>query len=169
MITLRPAVLADMEVLKYWDTQAHVMESDPNDDWNWEKELTFEPNWRQQLMAEKEGLPIGFLQIIDPQLEETHYWGNIGSGYKAIDIWIGLSENIGKSYGTQMMTQALDLCFENPEIKEVIIDPLISNKKAIRFYTKLGFEPVEKKYFGDDFCLVMTMKRERWLTSKNLT
>lgn len=43
---------------------------------------------------------IGVIQVIDPAGEETQYWGNIGEGYRAIDIWIGEAEDLGKGYGT---------------------------------------------------------------------
>ena len=39
MITLRPATLADLPLLRYSDEQPHVVASDPNDDWQWETEL----------------------------------------------------------------------------------------------------------------------------------
>jgi aminoglycoside 6'-N-acetyltransferase len=44
-------------------------------DWGWQTELHRQPDWREQLIAEVEGIPIGFLQIIDPAQEEEHYWG----------------------------------------------------------------------------------------------
>ncbi|MEQ9168593.1 MAG: GNAT family N-acetyltransferase [Fulvivirga sp.] len=89
MITLRPATINDLELVKYWDTQQHVIGCDPDDDWNWEEELTQDPEWREQLIAELNGEPLGFIQIIDPYLEESHYWGDVAKSKRAIDIWIG--------------------------------------------------------------------------------
>ena len=88
-LNLRPATLADVELLGHWDQQPHVRASDPNDDWAWEVELDKAPDWREQLIAELDGRPIGFIQIIDPAREESHYWGDVPSGLRAIDIWIG--------------------------------------------------------------------------------
>ena len=66
-------------VLPVWmvDEQPHVLDSDPNDDWAWETELQRNPEWRLQLMAEWAGRPVGFVQIIDPELEEIHYWCDV--------------------------------------------------------------------------------------------
>ncbi len=75
VIKLRPATPADLELLCQWDEQAHVIASDPNSDWGWEAELGRNPDWREQLIAELDGRPIGFIQIIDPEHEESHYWG----------------------------------------------------------------------------------------------
>jgi hypothetical protein len=76
-------------LLRHWDEQPHVIASDPNDDWQWETELGKSPGWREQLIAQLDGRPIGFVQIIDPACEESHYWGEVPHGLRAIDIWIG--------------------------------------------------------------------------------
>jgi len=162
MIQLRKATLNDLATLKYWDTQPHVINADPNDDWNWAFELSREPEWRLQLIAELNGHPIGFVQIIDPANEETHYWGEIAPNKRAIDIWIGEQQYLGKGYGTMMMRQALERCFEHPAVEEVFIDPLESNQDAIRFYQKLGFKYLEKRVFGADSCAVYSIKRKDW-------
>lgn len=57
-LTLRPANIADLATLQHWDEQQHVLDSDPNDDWNWETELLRNPEWRMQLMAEWAGLSV---------------------------------------------------------------------------------------------------------------
>ncbi len=159
-ISLRPATIHDLALLRHWDEQPHNIASDPNDDWNWEVELQREPAWREQLVAELDGRPIGFLQIIDPLEEETRYWGDVEPNLRAIDIWMGEAKDIGKGYGTIMMRQAITRCFANPKVKAIIIDPLVSNTKAIRFYERLGFQRVERRMFGEDDCYVHRMERE---------
>lgn len=56
-------------------------------------------------------VPIGFIQIIDPVREESHYWGDVAENLRAIDIWIGAETDLGKGYGTKMMQLALVRCF----------------------------------------------------------
>jgi aminoglycoside 6'-N-acetyltransferase len=158
-VSLRPATIEDLPLLRFWDEQPHNIESDPNDDWNWELELTLTPPWREQLMAELDGRPIGFVQIIDPALEETHYWGEVAPDLRAIDIWIGAAEDLGQGYGTRMMQLALERCFSDPQVKAVLIDPLESNVRAQRFYERIGFKFVEKRRFGEDDCLVYRLER----------
>ncbi len=162
MVQLRKANIEDLKVLEYWDQQEHVIESDPNDDWNWEYELTRDPEWREQLIAEIYGKPIGVIQIIDPAKEESKYWGEIEENKRAIDIWIGEKENLGKGYGTEMMRKALEICFANADVDEVLIDPIESNENAIRFYKRMGFEFKEKRVFSEDKCEVYSMSRNNW-------
>jgi aminoglycoside 6'-N-acetyltransferase len=160
MINLRPATLADLELLRYWDEQPHNIAADPNDDWGWEMELDRTPDWREQLIAELDHRPIGFIQIIDPAREDSHYWGDVPTNLRAIDIWIGEKEDLGKGYGTKMMQLALDRCFADRAVTAVLIDPLANNTRAHRFYERLGFKFVERRQFGADDCFVYRLDRE---------
>jgi aminoglycoside 6'-N-acetyltransferase len=159
MLNLRPATIDDLDLLRQWDDEPHVVEADPNDDWGWEMELARDPDWREQSIAEIDGRSIGFIQIIDPALEDSHYWGEIEPNLRAIDIWIGSETDLGKGYGTQMMKLAIDRCFADPAVTAILIDPLASNTRAHRFYERLGFQFVEPRRFGDDDCFVYRLNR----------
>lgn len=162
-IVLRAATPADAPTLRRWDEQPHVAASDPNDEWNWEIELARSPDWREQLIAEFNGRPIGFIQIIDPAREETRYWGDCAANLRALDIWIGEASDLGRGHGTRMMRLALARCFRDPTVAAVLIDPLADNTRAIRFYQRLGFRPAGERWFGADRCLVHELSREAWL------
>ncbi|WP_245915955.1 GNAT family N-acetyltransferase [Merismopedia glauca] len=161
-MNLRLATLADLDLLRYWDEKPHVVASDPNDDWNWGIELSRTPDWREQLIAEIDNRPIGFIQIIDPAHEESHYWGDVAADLRAIDIWIGEETDLGKGYGTQMMKQAIRRCFADPTVSAILIDPLASNIRAQRFYERLGFQYSDRRWFGADDCFVYRLNRADW-------
>ncbi len=169
-IKFRPATIDDLALLKHWDAQPHVIASDPNEDnyWEWETELKRSPDWREQLIAELDGRPIGFMQIMDPARDDEHYWGkDVPENLRALDIWIGEKEDLSKGYGSQMMKLALEKCFADPKVTAVLVDPIAANKRAHKFYEKCGFKFVEKRQFGDDECLVYELKRDSYF--KNLT
>jgi aminoglycoside 6'-N-acetyltransferase len=158
---LRDATPADIPLLRTWDEAPHVVASGV-EDWDWEAMLATRPDWRALLIAEKDGRPVGFLQIIDPAREDTHYWGACGPGLRAIDIWIGAPGDTGRGLGTAMMQAALARCFAEESVSAVLIDPLASNAAAHRFYRRLGFIPVGPRRFGDDECLVFELTRAAW-------
>jgi aminoglycoside 6'-N-acetyltransferase len=160
MITLRPATINDLDLVKYWDSKQHVIDCDPDDVWNWEIELKQNPEWREQLIAELNGEPIGFIQIIDPFKEETNYWGNVEQNKRAIDIWIGEEDNLNKGYGTIMMKLAIEKCFDKQNVSGILIDPLKTNIKAHRFYERLGFEFLGQRTFDNSICYVYELKRK---------
>jgi aminoglycoside 6'-N-acetyltransferase len=171
MMRLRPATLADVPTLQRWDKDPDVIScttDDPEADTafdhiDWPAEIAARSDVSFHLIAEVEGRPVGALQIIDPHLEPTHYWGDVAENLRAVDIWIGAPEDRGRGYGTEMMRLALAQCFAAPEVTAILIDPLASNTDAQRFYERLGFEFDERRLFnGEDDCFVMRLERRKW-------
>lgn len=162
VIELRPMRLDDVGDVERWDEDPDVAAASGDDDWyDWPFELSRGAlAWRDFLIAEEDGRPVGFVQLIDAREEESHYWGDdVPDGAWAIDIWIGSPSDRGRGVGAEMMRQALARCFEDHGASEVLIDPLSSNRRAIRFYERLGFEFVEERDFGDDHCHVLRLRR----------
>ena len=180
-VQMRQATIEDLELLLKWDEEDYLQDEEKFGDaeyneWNWEKELSRPMvDWRDILIAEYEGRPIGVVQVIDPSREESCYWGNDGKNtdyiaefckpnYRAIDIWIGEPDCLGKGLGTLMMQQTLqDYCFADPDVTAVLVDPMATHPDAIRFYQeKCGFEPIGLRQFGPDECLVHKLDRSKW-------
>jgi aminoglycoside 6'-N-acetyltransferase len=162
MVRLRSATAADAALLRRWDEQPHVAAADPNDDWGWEVELGRDVDWREQLIAEVDGRPVGYVEILDPAREDIHYWGDVAPNLRAVDLWIGEESDLGKGYGTRMMVLALERCFADPVVSAVLVDPLASNKRAQRFYERMGFRFCERRRFGQDECSVYRLERKEW-------
>jgi len=169
-VRLRPAVVEDAGLLASWDREPHVIAcstDDPDADIAfggipWREELADQSDASFYRIAEVDGRPIGVMQVIDPHREPTHYWGEIEPNLRALDIWIGPRDALGHGYGTQMMTLAIDDCFADPAVAAIVIDPLASNADAHRFYRRLGFEPVGRRMFDEDDCLVHRLERATW-------
>ena len=165
---LRPAEPEDLTLLQHWDEQPHLREvggDEDFNDWDWQNQLGRRVPWREMLIAEDESdgsRPIGFIQIIDPAREETHYWGEVLENLRAIDIWIGEQSEIGKGHGRQMMTLAIERCFATTNVMAILIDPMSTNTRAHRFYEAMGFRFVERRRFGPDDCLVYKLERADW-------
>ena len=163
-IKFREANFDDLALLRHWDDQPHVKAAigEDDDDWEWEEELKRSPEWREFLIAELDSRPIGFMQINDPLLEDCHYWGDVEPNLRALDIWIGEADALGKGYGSQMMQLAFQRCFVDEAVTAIVIDPLKSNTRAHRFYERLGFEFVEERCFDTEMCSVYQLRREVW-------
>jgi aminoglycoside 6'-N-acetyltransferase len=171
VIVLRPATLDDAPILKTWDREPHVISAttdDPDADTAfagiaWEDELVGQSDLRRYYIADLDGRPIGAMQIIDPHLEPTHYWGEVAPNQRAVDIWIGVASELGKGHGEAMMRQALAMCFADSAVTAIVIDPLASNTRAHKFYRRVGFRPLGRRMFGDDDCLVHELTRADWI------
>ena len=160
-LILRPAEPTNQALLRRWDAKPHVIAGRGDDDgfYDWEIELRRRPEWRELLIAESTGRPIGFVQIMDPAREESHYWVPVDENLRAIDIWIGDEANLGRGYGTEIMKLALDRCFADPSVVGVIVDPLADNTRVHRFYERLGFAFIDRRKLGNDMCRVYRYDR----------
>jgi aminoglycoside 6'-N-acetyltransferase len=163
-ITLRLASIGDAALLHAWDRQPHVIAATGADSgaWDWERELPRAVAWRELLVAEHAGRAVGMVQIIDPKEEETHYWGAASPNQRAIDIWIGEPADLGRGYGTAIMRRAIARCFADPAVEAILVDPLVANRRAHRFYERLGFRCIERRTFGEDDCFVYRLARRDW-------
>lgn len=171
-LKLRPATTADVPDLARWDRQPHVIAAtsdDPEaetafDGAVWAEEVSGDDPASAYFIAELEGRPIGAMQVIDPALERTQYWGaDCPPNLRAMDIWVGEADCLGQGYGTEMMTIAINRAFAAPEVEAILIDPLNSNTDAHRFYQRLGFRPIGRRLFdADDDCLVHRLDRADW-------
>lgn len=174
-VTLRTATADDIPALLRWDLDPTVIASTTDspdasvafgEEHDWAAEIAMHQDdvW-EYWIAEVDGRPIGAMQMIDPHLEATHYWGEIAPNLRALDIWIGEPDARGKGYGEQMMRQGLARAFARPEVSAVVIDPLNSNTRAHKFYQRIGFTPTRRQTFnnGEDDCLVHTLTRADWL------
>jgi aminoglycoside 6'-N-acetyltransferase len=161
---LRPALISDSSLLHRWDEKPHVKAATGVDGpfFHWETELGRNLDWRELLIAESEGRPIGFLQIIDPAHEESRYWGDVEEGLRALDIWIGEEGDLARGLGTTMMRLGMARCFADPRVEAVLLDPLAGNTRAHRFYERLGFTRLGPRRFGHEDCLVYRLDRAAW-------
>ena len=154
--------MRDVSLLRYWDNQPHKKEADPNSDWQWETELGKQASWREQLIAEVDGRPIGFMELLRCAEDPEHYWGDVPDSWMAIDIWIGEAIDIGRGFGSHMLTLALKKCFADPSIHTIVLDPISANTRARRFYEKHGFRFIEERRFDQDLCAVYRLERGEW-------
>jgi aminoglycoside 6'-N-acetyltransferase len=152
----------DVELLVRWDEDPAVAAAlgGRSADWyDWQAELLRDVCWRELLIVEEDGRPVGFVQLVDAAEEESHYWGTVEPGTWALDIWIGSPADRGRGLGTHAMQAAIRRTFERSGAETVVIDPQVSNRRAIAFYERLGFERVGMRDFDGDSCLVMRLRR----------
>lgn len=174
-LLLRSGRDSDIPTLRHWDMDPAVIASTTDDpdisvafgeesDWMENLALHQDDPW-EYWIAEIDGRPIGAIQLVDPQLEPTHDWGEIEPNLRALDIGIGEPDARGKGYGETMMVTAIAYCFVNPAVDAIIIDPLAPSKRAHKFHQRLGFTPTHRQTFnnGEDDCLVHRLTRADWL------
>lgn len=162
MIRLRTATVDDAPMLRKWSDDVNLWTSSEDDgSFDWDSEIPRLVDWRELLVAEHDGRPIGFIQISDAAVEESHYWGEVETGALAIDIWIGSCADRNRGFGTEMMKLAAARCFARPGATVILIDPLESNVRVCRFYERLGYQFVGTRVFRSDTCRVYRLNRPK--------
>lgn len=170
-LLLRPATPDDASLLHQWDLDPDVIGATTSDPEapaafggiDWREALGAQSPVSYFLIAEVDGRAIGAMQICDPHEEPTHYWGEVRPNQRAVDIWIGAAGDRGRGFGTQMMRLAHARCFDEPTVQAIVIDPMVTNTRAIRFYERLGYRRLHTRRFEDDECMVMQLTREQFL------
>ena len=166
-IALRPMRVADVALLERWDRDPDVAAAigGPGAEWyDWPVELSRAVAWRELLIAVETrdrtaSRPVGFVQLLDAVDDESHYWGDVEPRTWSLDIWIGDRADRGRGLGTRIMQAAIERVFDHHGAESIVIDPLVTNERAISFYRRLGFSPVGERDIDGDRCLVMRLDR----------
>ncbi|MBX3584092.1 MAG: acetyltransferase [Rhizobiaceae bacterium] len=137
---------ADMPLLAAWLAEPHVAEW-----WDDGPEASLEEireamnsDETEPLIVELDGRPIAYLQSYDPHLEDGHPYQDQPFGTLGLDISIGPPELIGKGHGSAILSQFVELLFEEG-CPRVVIDPHPDNLRAIRAYEKAGFRTFDRR------------------------
>jgi len=136
---------ADYELMRQWFLEPELQE------WVWCDEKGEPPVTIERVMKKygprvknpidvfpyfilRDDEPIGYIQY--------YIQDNITMG---IDMWVGILKERNNGYGTKALKQMVEIIHKKyPYVKQVIIDPDIENKRAIKCYQKAGF-----KHFGE--------------------
>ena len=89
-------------------------------------------------ILEYRGRPIGYVQYY-PVLDGRPYEIESVKGVYGVDLFIGEPELWDKGIGTRTLSRLVDFLFTSVGASRVVIDPQVSNHRAIRCYEKCGF------------------------------
>lgn len=112
-------------------------------------------------IVETAGRPFAFMQCY--RLSDSDYksYGySIEETIYGIDQFIGEPSLFNKGYGTQMVEKFLAFIFDEKQADAVIVDPELTNPRAIHCYEKCGFRKIKKIDEGRK-CL-MVISREQY-------
>jgi len=105
-------------------------------------------------IVELDGSPIGFMQYYKLQADDLKELGYINNVVVfGVDQFIGIPKLFNKGYGTIMVSKFIELIIKITDAEIIIVDPEISNERAIRCYEKCGFTKV--KTINNECALLM--------------
>lgn len=113
-----------------------------------------------------DGIAAGYIQnwfiadhLEEPWLSEAPWLTQVPADSVGVDLGIGDASRLSKGLGSAVLKAfASRLRAEGHE--NIIIDPDMANKRAVRAYEKAGFEPliVSRESSGDETSTILIMK-----------
>lgn len=145
---IRPAVDADLALLRRWRSRPHVS--------RWWGPPTVEPadeTLREAKVdawiAEIAGRPFAFIQDYAVSDWPPHHFDDLPAGSRGLDVFIGETDLIGCGHGSALLRQHVDSLFRQGA-PAVGIDPHPDNLAARRAFEKAGFTfargPIETRW-----------------------
>ncbi|MBU0743897.1 MAG: acetyltransferase, partial [Gammaproteobacteria bacterium] len=145
-IKFRKFVENDIPLFYKWAEVEHVKNSWFQDGYE-PKEMIIEKvagnGYDYPFVIELEGRPIGYIQYSDlaayyhenPDAKSTYYIEE-PPGTVCMDLFIADESCLNKGYGTKVVKSFSNYLLDKSEIKKIMIDPSVSNKRAIKCYQK---------------------------------
>lgn len=132
----RPATLADLDLLRRWQSEPHVRE------W-WDDEDPYDAadlaDPRVSLwIVESGGVPFAFLQDYDVRGWEGHHFAYLPEGSRGMDQFIGDPAMVGRGHGSAFIRQRVRE-LHAAGVPAVGTDPHPGNARAIAACRKAGF------------------------------
>jgi len=152
----------DYDFMAKWLSTREVLEfyGDNNSPFSIEQvRKKYEPRVRGEILVlpfivELDGSPMGFMQYYKLQAEELKDLSYLNNEVVfGIDQFIGNPNLFNKGYGTIMVCKFIELIINITDAEIIIVDPEVSNERAIRCYEKCGFTKV--KTIKNDCALLM--------------
>jgi aminoglycoside 6'-N-acetyltransferase len=140
----------DYGLLARWLTDERVLEfyNGRDDPRPYERVLRrYRPRVRGQepvrpCIIEREGRAIGFIQYYPVGHHKDYDLANATGTYGA-DMFIGEPELWGQGIGARALAGLVAYIFQELDCRRVVLDPHVTNLRAIRSYEKAGFRKVK--------------------------
>jgi aminoglycoside 6'-N-acetyltransferase len=130
---------ADLPMVRRWLTNPHVAQwwGDPDAQFALVRDDLEHPAMQQFIVALGDRA-FAYLQCYDPTAWPENGFGDLPSGTRGVDQFIGETDMIGRGHGSALIRTFIDglLAKGTPRI---VTDPAPENARAVRAYEKAGF------------------------------
>jgi len=133
--------LSTPEVLKFYEGRDRMFDLE-------KVESTFylQKGHETGCIVEYDGVPIGYVQFykLDSNCKEDYGLIHSNEILYGMDQFIGEVDYWNKGIGTQLVTAMIDFLTTFEKAERILMDPQITNSRAIHCYEKCGFQKVKR-------------------------
>ncbi|RPF53313.1 GNAT family N-acetyltransferase [Aquisalibacillus elongatus] len=147
-ITVRELTDDDRSLLLEWLLNPKVLEFYEGRDATFDLEEIdrefYQDDELTRCIIEFDKKPIGYIQFYKVEDEYKQKYGFVSDHTYGLDQFIGEIEYWNQGIGTKLVKLMANYLVEQKGAEHVVMDPQVSNKRAIRAYEKSGFEIIKK-------------------------
>lgn len=166
-VYIREMKHTDYEVMAKWLSTPEVLEffGDRNAPFTVEQvKRKYEPRIKGDVavypyIVELDKRPIGFMQhykLTEKNQEAFGYPLNLN--IHGIDQFIGVPAYFNQGIGTIMVTKFIDILYDKTDSDMIVLDPELTNTRAIRCYEKCGFVGMKKVKDGNNWLMELKIR-----------
>ncbi len=150
---------ADLPMIRRWLETPHVMKwwGDPDTQYALVRGDLGHPAMQQYIVAVNDR-PFAYLQCYDPTAWPDNGFGELPSGTRGIDQFIGEADMIGRGHGSALTRSFID-GLPDGGTPRIVTDPSPDNSRAVRAYEKVGFRKDRLVETLDGRALLMVRNR----------
>lgn len=102
-------------------------------------------------------IPIGYIQHFCVIPDRLYGYPLSPATTAGLDCFIGEPTYLGKKFSVPIITQYVELIAhqQTPRLNTILIEPAITNQRAIHVYTKAGFKALDNQVANGDTILLM--------------
>ena len=132
-----------LKLLRTWLNKDHIKPhwQEPEDDEQLKKKFITDLSNRSvhSFIFEQNNEAIGYIQYYEACRVGGGWWPAEKPGTFGIDIMIGNPNRLGQGLSTPVISEFMELIKNRERVEHFIIDPDVSNFRAIRAFEKAGF------------------------------
>ncbi|MCY0092830.1 GNAT family N-acetyltransferase [Hoeflea ulvae] len=147
-IGFRPVSADDYPLLERWLNTPHWQEwwGEPATELGYIRDMVVGRDTTRPFVFTLDGLPAGYIQVwfiadhlVEPWLSEAPWMSEVPADSVGVDISIGATTQLSRGLGSTVVRLFAERLRAEGH-QTILIDPALTNHRAIRAYEKAGFE-----------------------------
>lgn len=114
----------------------------PAEEWLSDFRETLSAQWKRQWLVRIDNQPAGYIQGYDARQRAVGPWKQLPDGTWGLDFFIAEARFVGIGVATGIVSQFAVMCWQDADIRQLVVEPESNNQRAMAIYREAGFAPL---------------------------